>query len=356
MLSRDLAAGADFFYAVKTTGVYCRPGCASRTPRRENVEFFDSAESAEKSGYRACQRCRPREAVQRPHLDVVLEACRQIESAQEKLSLEELAKAAGMSKFHFQRIFKSIVGVSPKQYATAHRFGQFREQLESSESVTGAIYKSGFGSSSRAYATARERLGMTPAAVRGGAAGVRISYAMTETELGWMLVASTQRGICMIALGDNEKTLLADLKRAFPRAELIADAAHLQQHLAAVVELIEQPGCAVDLPLDIQGTVFQQRVWDALRKIPAGKTITYSELAKNIGRPKSIRAVASACARNKLAIAIPCHRVINSTGGLSGYRWGKHRKQQLLRSENASHAKKKSESVAGSGTVTDTAR
>jgi AraC family transcriptional regulator of adaptative response/methylated-DNA-[protein]-cysteine methyltransferase len=289
-------------------------------------------------------------------LDIVLEACRRIEMTQEKLSLEALAKVAGMSKFHFQRIFKGIVGVSPKQYATAHRFGRFREQLGSSDSVTEAIYNSGFSSSSRAYESAGERLGMTPAAIRGGGAGVSIGYAIRETDLGWTLVASTQRGICMIALGDNEETLVADLKKAFPRAELVADAAQLQEQVEAVVRLIEQPGCAVDLPLDIQGTVFQQQVWEALRKVPAGKTITYGELARQIGSPKATRAVASACARNKLAIAIPCHRVINSAGGLSGYRWGKHRKEQLLRSEKISNARKKSESIAGSGTVTDTAR
>jgi AraC family transcriptional regulator, regulatory protein of adaptative response / methylated-DNA-[protein]-cysteine methyltransferase len=333
IVTRDAVTSESFFYGVKTTGIYCRPGCKSRRPRRENVEFFESAESAERSGYRACQRCRPAQAAHTPHLDMVLDACRRIEMAEEKLSLEALAARAGMSKFHFQRVFKSIVGVSPKEYATAHRFGQFRQQLLSSPSVTDAMHKSGFSSSSRAYESAGQRFGMAPSAIRQGGGGLSIAYAITETDLGSMLVAATDRGICMIAFGDDQEELIRDLTQTFPRAQISRNPRQLTAHVEAVVKLIKQPSQSLDLPLDIQGTAFQQRVWQALRQIPAGETITYSQLAKKIGRPKSTRAVASACARNKLAVAIPCHRVINSTGGLSGYRWGIQRKKQLLQRE-----------------------
>jgi AraC family transcriptional regulator, regulatory protein of adaptative response / methylated-DNA-[protein]-cysteine methyltransferase len=350
--SRDSKGDEKFFYGVKTTGVYCRPDCRSRQPRRENVEFFDSPAAAEEAGYRACQRCRPNTTRQRPHLDIVLEACRSIEKSQSKLSLDQLAAAAGMSRFHFQRIFKSIVGITPKQYAIARRFHQFRRQLGSAGSVTDAIYKSGFGSGSRAYEKSAANLGMTPKSVRDGGVGTTIQYATTRTSLGPMLVAATERGICAIFFGAGARDELA---KAFPQARLVGGGEGFSQYIEMISQLVEQPGKSFDLPLDIRGTAFQQLVWQKIREIPPGATLTYTELARRIGNPKAVRAVASACAANKLAVAIPCHRVINSSGGLSGYRWGKARKRRLLENEAALTAKTIA-SAAGSGTVIHTAR
>lgn len=322
-----------FFYGVRTTGVYCRPDCRSRRPRRENVECFDSSAAAERAGFRPCRRCRPDAPRPMPHLDTVLEACRRIEKSREKLSLDQLAATAGMSPFHFQRLFKSIVGITPKQYAIARRFHQFRKELGSARSVTDAIYQSGFSSGSRAYEKAGAKLGMSPRRFRDGGTGTTIHYATATTALGPMLVAGTERGICAIWFGDNARGLIDDLVNSFPGAKLVAgDSRYLQQ----VVQLIEEPARHVELPLDIRGTAFQQLVWQKIREIPPGKTVTYSELAKRIGKPGATRAVAGACAANKLAVAIPCHRVINSSGGLSGYRWGKPRKEKLLRLEKKS--------------------
>jgi AraC family transcriptional regulator of adaptative response/methylated-DNA-[protein]-cysteine methyltransferase len=333
LVSRD---HGPFVYGVKTTGVYCRPSCRSRKPRRENVEFFDSQLAAEKAGYRACQRCRPNQPEQVSHVDLVLEACRRIEASQEKLSLADLASAAGLSKFHFQRIFKSIVGVSPKQYAVASRFDRFRADLGTSASVTAAIHKAGFNSTSRAFEASARSLGMSPRNFRAGGRGLCIRYGTAKTELGLMLVAATDRGVCAIAFGDERAALVYDVKRSFPSATLTAGGADFDSYLQKVAQFVQQPSHCLDLPLDIKGTAFQQRVWQALRNIPAGKTISYSELAKRIGRPKAVRAVASACAANKLAVAVPCHRVINSKGGISGYRWGKARKAKLLQREQRS--------------------
>ncbi|MBV9077727.1 MAG: bifunctional DNA-binding transcriptional regulator/O6-methylguanine-DNA methyltransferase Ada [Methylobacteriaceae bacterium] len=328
---RDGAVDGAFVYAVRTTGVYCRPSCAARLARRENVSFHPTCAAAEAAGFRPCKRCRPNEPSQAERRAAAVgRACRLIERGEEMPSLEALAAAAGLSPFHFHRVFKAVTGVTPKAYGEAARSRRLKARLEAGDSVTGAIYEAGYNAPSRFYARAAERLGMTPSAYAKGGVGARIRFAIGECSLGSVLVAATERGVCAILLGDDPDALLRDLQDRFPKAELVGDDPAFGETVARVVGLVEAPGRGLGLPLDIRGTAFQERVWDALRNIPAGRTATYAEIAAAIGAPAAVRAVAGACAANALAIAIPCHRVVRSDGSLSGYRWGVARKRALL--------------------------
>jgi AraC family transcriptional regulator of adaptative response/methylated-DNA-[protein]-cysteine methyltransferase len=332
--NRDRDADGTFFYSVRTTGVYCRPSCSARLPRRENVQFHASCAEAERAGFRACKRCRPNgEGVAEQHSVAIAKACRLIETSETMPSLDVLAEAAGMSRFHFHRVFKDATGLTPKAFANARRAERMRDELSHSDSVTEAIYGAGFNSSGRFYAASADALGMAPKDFRAGGKGETIRFALGESSLGSILVAATEKGICAISLGDDPADLLRALEDRFPEAELVGGDADFEQLVATVVGLVEKPERAVDLPLDIRGTAFQQRVWKALRAIPPGKTASYAEIADDIGAPKSVRAVAGACAANNLAIVIPCHRVVRNDGAISGYRWGVARKRSLLARE-----------------------
>jgi AraC family transcriptional regulator of adaptative response/methylated-DNA-[protein]-cysteine methyltransferase len=332
--ARDAGADGSFFYSVRTTGVYCRPSCAARPARPENVAFHDSAAAAERAGFRPCKRCKPDQlSLQEQHAAMVTAACRLIENAETAPTLEQLAKPTGLSPFHFHRIFKAIAGVTPKQYATAHRASRVRSELGRGSSVTEAIFDAGYNASSRFYESSNQLLGMTPSSYRAGGVDHDIRFAIGECSLGAILVAQSQRGVCAILFGDDPDTLARDLQDRFPRANLIGGDRAFEQLVATVVGFVEAPALGLDLPLDVRGTAFQQRVWRALRDIPAGATVSYSEIAQRIGSPRAVRAVAGACAANMLAVAIPCHRVVRNDGGLSGYRWGVERKRALLARE-----------------------
>jgi AraC family transcriptional regulator of adaptative response/methylated-DNA-[protein]-cysteine methyltransferase len=334
---RDRNTDGLFYYSVRTTGVYCRPSCASRLARRENVRFHATREEAEEAGFRPCKRCRPNApALTEQRSAGVAKACRLIETAEDVPGLGALAKAAGMSRFHFHRVFKTLTGVTPKAYAAAHRARRVQDELSRADTVTEAIYGAGFNSSSRFYAKASEVLGMTPTEFRSGGDGTSIRFAVEECSLGSILVATTEKGVCAILLGGDPARLVRDLQHRFPKARLIGGDTDFKQLLAGIVSFVEAPGSGLNLPLDIRGTAFQRRVWQALRETPAGSTTTYSKIAQRIGAPKAVRAVAQACASNAIAVAIPCHRVVRSDGGLSGYRWGVKRKRALLDREAAS--------------------
>lgn len=334
VLIRDATADGAFVYAVRTTGIYCRPTCPSRRPRRENAEFHADGPAAERAGYRPCQRCRPLEAplVQR-HAASVARACRLIEASDELPSLDELAQEAGLSRFHFHRVFKSITGLTPKAYGVARRAERVRSELLNSDTVTEAIYEAGYHSSGRFYAASTHMLGMTPKRYRAGGEGMEIRFALGECSLGTILVATSEKGICAISLGSDPEQLLQEFQDRFANANLVPGGKDFDAWVAKVVGFVEAPGVGLSLPLDIRGTAFQQRVWQALTEIPVGTTISYAELAKRIGSPRSVRAVARACASNTIALAIPCHRVVRSDGALSGYRWGVERKRTLLERE-----------------------
>jgi AraC family transcriptional regulator of adaptative response/methylated-DNA-[protein]-cysteine methyltransferase len=334
VVRRDRGAEGVFYYSVRTTGVYCRPSCAARLARRENVRFHSSCEEAEAAGFRPCKRCRPNEAgLTEQRAAIVAKACRLIETAEEMPNLEALAESAGMSRFHFHRVFKSVTGVTPKAYAAAHRARRMREELPRRSTVTEAIYGAGFNSNGRFYATSSEVLGMTPTNFRAGGTGASIRFAVGECSLGSILVAATDKGVCAILLGDAPEALVREFEDRFPRATLIGGDQGFERWVAKVVGFVEAPALGLDLPLDVRGTAFQQRVWRALREIPAGSTASYTEVARRIGAPKAVRAVAHACASNAIAVAIPCHRVVRNDGALSGYRWGVERKRALLERE-----------------------
>jgi AraC family transcriptional regulator, regulatory protein of adaptative response / methylated-DNA-[protein]-cysteine methyltransferase len=334
MVARNAAADGSFFYSVRTTGVYCRPSCAARRPRPENVGFHATREAAEQAGFRPCKRCRPdRPSLAEQHAVTVTEICRLIETSSRVPPLDELAARAGMSPFHFHRVFKAVTGLTPRAYAAANRGERVRRELEKAPTVTAAIYQSGYSSNGRFYGESEQVLGMTPTEFRAGGANAEIRFAVGECSLGSILVARSERGVCAIFLGDDPDALARELQDRFPRATLIGDDAGFEDVVAKVVGLIEAPRLGLDLPLDLRGTAFQQRVWRALREIPAGATASYREIAERIGAPSSVRAVAHACALNPLAVAIPCHRVVRSDGGLSGYRWGVERKRELLQRE-----------------------
>ncbi|MEP7156133.1 MAG: bifunctional DNA-binding transcriptional regulator/O6-methylguanine-DNA methyltransferase Ada [Betaproteobacteria bacterium] len=334
VVARDVSADGTFFYSVKTTGVYCRPSCAAKHARPENVAFHPSAEAAELAGFRACRRCKPNAgSMLEQHTAKVTEACRLIERAEETPNLEELASNVGMSAFYFHRIFKQVTGLTPRQYANAHREQRVRQTLDQSVSVTDAIFDAGYNSNGRFYEKSNALLGMTPTRYRAGGADTEIRFAVGECSLGSILVAQSDVGVCAILLGDDPAALARDLQDRFPRAQLIGGDAGFEKLVALVVGFVEAPGIGLDLPLDVRGTAFQQRVWHALRAIPAGETASYTDIAMRIGSPKSVRAVAQACGANALAVAIPCHRVVRNDGGLSGYRWGVERKRALLDKE-----------------------
>ncbi len=334
VLSRSAAAEGRFFYAVKTTGVYCRPACAARTPRPENVVFFGSLASAERAGYRACKRCRPDEPVLGDRQAAsVADLCRFIQQAERAPSLSELGERARLSVYHVQRVFKAVTGLTPKAYAAAQRASRVRSELGTAASVTQAIYAAGYGASSRFYAEAKQVLGMSATSYRAGGELERIRFAVGRCSLGRVLVAASVSGVCAVFLGDDPKLLSQQLKDRFPRAELEAGGQAFERLLAQVVGFVEAPGAGLRLPLDLRGTAFQQRVWQALQQIPLGETVSYAEVARGIGAPKSARAVATACAANPVAVAVPCHRVVRGDGALSGYRWGTQRKRALLERE-----------------------
>lgn len=334
VVNRDSSLDGQFYYSVWTTGVFCKPSCPSRLALRENVQFHNTIADAEAAGFRPCKRCKPDQpSLNEQYATMVAETCKLIEAAETLPNLDTLAQAAGMSRFHFHRIFKTITGVTPKAYAVAHRAKRAREALIKSDTVTEAIYDAGFNSNGRFYAKSAQMLGMTPTNFRAGGANAEVRFAVGECSLGSILVAATNKGVCAILLGDDADVLVRDLQDRFPRANLIGGDADFEQMVAKVVGFVEAPALGLNLPLDVRGTAFQQRVWQALQAIPAGSTTSYKDIAERIGSPKSVRAVAQACAANAIAIAIPCHRVVRSDGALSGYRWGVERKRALLERE-----------------------
>ena len=336
VVDRDPAADGAFYFSVRTTGVYCRASCAARRPLRANVAFHAGPAEAEAAGFRPCKRCNPTEPPRAErHAQLVAQACRAIEAAETPPGLETLAAAAGLSPHHFHRLFKAAVGVTPKAYADAHRGRRVREELGRSATVTQAIYEAGYNSGGRFYEQSDQLLGMTPTRYRQGGERASIRFAIGAASLGAILVAATDKGVCAILLGDEPEPLIRQLQDRFPRAELVGADAAFEALVAQVVGLVEHPALGCELPLDIRGTAFQQRVWTALRQIGVGQTASYAQIAERIGAPRAVRAVAQACAANRLAIAIPCHRVVRSDGTLSGYAWGVERKQALLDREAA---------------------
>jgi AraC family transcriptional regulator of adaptative response/methylated-DNA-[protein]-cysteine methyltransferase len=331
VVARESSADGTFWYSVATTGIYCRPSCPSRTANPKNVHFHDTIADAEAAGFRACKRCKPNQALfGLQNAETVARSCRLIEQAEEIPPLAELAGAAGLSPGYFHRVFKMVTGVTPKEYAVGHRADKVRAELGRSSTVTEAIYDSGFNSNGRFYEKSSEMLGMTPTDYRAGGANTAIRFAVGECSLGSILVAKSEKGVCAIQFGDDPEVLIHDLQDRFPRACLIGDDRDFEKLVARVVGFVEAPGLGFDLPLDIRGTAFQQRVWAALREVPAGTTVSYTDIANTIGAPRAVRAVAGACAANALAVAIPCHRVVRSDGALSGYRWGIERKRALI--------------------------
>ena len=336
VLGRDTRRDGQFVYAVASTGVYCRPSCPSRRPRRDNVRFFTAPDEAEQAGFRACRRCHPRDSAA-PDARLVERACTWLDAhLDEPVTLEDLGRAVGVSPWHLQRTFKRLTGLSPKEMVRARRMERLKERLQQGDDVAAATYESGFGSGSRVYERSDARLGMTPATYRRGGAGMRIRFATADSPLGLLLVGVTERGVCAVALGDSEEALAADLRREYPRAEIERvepGEDELGQRIAAVLAYLEGTSPHLSLPVDVQATAFQERVWKALQEIPAGETRTYGEIAATLGEPRAARAVARACATNPVALAIPCHRVVSGTGAAGGYRWGSERKSRILARE-----------------------
>ncbi len=333
---RERRASADgvFYYSVTTTGIYCRPSCPSRRPRRENVAFHATRQEAERLGFRRCRRCRPNEPTRSSrYAAAVVAACRMIDSAEKPPTLAQMAAAVGISRFHFHRVFRAVMGITPKAYASTRRANRVREALPKRSTVTEAVYGAGFNSGGRFYASASAELGMRPAAFRTGGAGERIRFAVGECSLGSILVAATERGVCAVEFGNDPNGLVHGLERRFPHAQLVGGDPAFERTIADVLSLVEQPSVGARLPLDVRGTAFQRRVWQALHRTTPGSTVSYSDVAKEIGMPNSVRAVARACASNPIAVVIPCHRVVRKDGSLSGYKWGVERKRTLLERE-----------------------
>jgi AraC family transcriptional regulator of adaptative response/methylated-DNA-[protein]-cysteine methyltransferase len=336
--ARDRRADGTFVYAVDSTGVYCRPSCPSRRPRRSVVSFFAAAQDAERAGFRACRRCRPSDPpAPDPRAERVRRACALlVRQGGARLTLGALAARVGGSPHHLQRTFTAILGISPREYADACRLGRFRDELRRAGRVTDAVYEAGFGSSSRVYERAAASLGMTPGAYKRGGDGAAVRYATVACSLGRLLVAATERGVCAVKLGDADAALVAEVRREFPAADVAPADSSLGRWVAAIIDYLEvggAPRAPLDLPLDVRATAFQWKVWKALRRIPAGRTASYAEVARRIGRPSAVRAVARACATNPVCLVIPCHRVVQTGGGLGGYRWGVERKKALLDAE-----------------------
>ncbi len=334
VLGREKEADGKFYYSVETTGVYCRPSCAARRPRRENVRFHMSREAAEQAGFRPCKRCRPGEMrTADRHASAIESACRVLERADEAPNLDQIARASGMSRFHFQRLFKRLTGVTPGAYFAACRMRRVQANLQGNSTVTQALYDAGFNSAARFYANSAGILGMKPRNYRGGGSNISIRFAVGECSLGSILVAATEKGICSILIGDDPGILVRDLQDRFPKSELVGGDRAFETWVAIAAGLVDDPKQGFDLPLDVQGTAFQRRVWQALRGIPPGSTASYEEIASQLGTPNAVRAVAGACAANSIAVAIPCHRVVRKDGEVSGYRWGVERKRALLARE-----------------------
>jgi AraC family transcriptional regulator of adaptative response/methylated-DNA-[protein]-cysteine methyltransferase len=333
VLARDAGRDGSFVTGVLTTGIYCRPSCPARHPRRENIRFFERPEDAERAGFRACLRCRPRENGT-PPTDLVRRICRHLEqSGEERVTLTALAREVGMNAHHVQRTFKRATGISPRQYADALRLGRLKKRLQGKDSVTMAMYEAGYGSSSRLYESSTRRLGMTPGAYREGGRGAEIRYAVAETPIGRVMVAATERGICSVRLGESERRMAAELEREFPKARIERDRGQLAGWVRSLVRHLEGREPRLELPLDIRATAFQWKVYEALRAIPYGETRTYRDVARSIGNPKASRAVGRACATNPVGLIIPCHRVVREGGGLGGYAWGLPLKKRLLETE-----------------------
>ena len=334
VVGRDKAADGYFYYAVITTGIFCRPGCSSRLPNRENVEYFENGAEAERAGFRPCKRCNPTGETKDEVIEkMIVGACRKIEQSKKTIKLATLAEEAGVSSYHFHRLFKKIVGVTPKQYGVSHQSFRFREKLKSNESITDAIFDAGYSSTSGVYTPKRDHLAMKPKEYKAGGKGIRIQYGIAKCNMGWVIVAATDRGICAIEFDDDASALPPQIQKRFPNAILEQAGVGFTSLIEAVTRFIQTPEDRCTLPLDIQGTAFQQKVWNVLRKIKPGKTMSYTEVAEKIGNPQAVRAVATACGSNKLAVIIPCHRVISKDGKISGYRWGVERKMALLKNE-----------------------
>ena len=334
VMAKDARFDGQFVFAVTSTGVYCRPSCPSRRAHRERVKFFDLPEAAEQAGFRACLRCQPKRVLD-PQIALVQRVCRLLDSTdRETLKLAELASETGVSVFHLQRTFKRVMGISPKQYLAAQRFGNFKTLVRKGESVTNSLYESGFNSSSRLYEHAVEELGMTPATYGRGGRGVNINYTIVDSTLGSLLVAVTERGVCAVRLADNDAALEKDLREEFPQAQINRDDTLLSEPVQKILNHLDNNEPHLDLPLDIRATAFQRQVWEKLRSIPYGQTVSYGDVAKALGKPGAVRAVGRACATNPVALVIPCHRVVREDKSLGGYRWGLERKKKLLAHES----------------------
>jgi AraC family transcriptional regulator, regulatory protein of adaptative response / methylated-DNA-[protein]-cysteine methyltransferase len=328
-----------FYTGVRTTGIFCRPSCTARLPKRRNVVFFDTYKQAEEGGFRACLRCKPtEERPADPQVDAVVKACGLLES-EEQITLEDLSAEVGMSASHLQRVFKEIIGVSPKKYAEARRMEKFKTEIRKGHDVVTAMYDAGYGSSSRLYEKASENMGMTPAVYQKGGKGMEINYTIADSDIGRMLVARTPKGVCAITFGDDDAALVENLENEYPRASIVKDGKDLKDSVDAITQYLAGKDKRLDLPVDVQATAFQMQVWEALRKIPYGKTVSYTDVAEMLGDRKKVRAVASACAKNRVALVIPCHRVVGAGGALSGYRWGIERKKKLIEAEQVRGSK-----------------
>ncbi len=343
--SRDGGGDGGFVYGVTSTGIYCRPSCASRRPNRANVRFFDLPGAAEAAGFRACRRCRPDQAAPRdPQVNAVEQACRAIDRHLDDgddgvPTLRQLADTVGLSPHHLQRTFKRLMGISPRQYAEARRLDRLKQGLKAGEGIAAATYDAGYGSSSRLYEKANRQLGMTPATYARGGRGMAIAFSLADCGLGRVLVAATERGISAVYLGDRDEALVGTLAEEYPNAEIRRDDQALARWVAVLLAYLDQEGAHPELPLDVQATAFQRRVWQELQRIPYGETRTYGEIATALGQPTAARAVARACATNRVSLAIPCHRVVGRDGALRGYRWGVERKRALLGMESRPPAK-----------------
>ncbi|HEX5836100.1 MAG TPA: bifunctional DNA-binding transcriptional regulator/O6-methylguanine-DNA methyltransferase Ada [Pyrinomonadaceae bacterium] len=336
VMAKDARYDGQFFFAVSSTKVYCRPSCPSRRPRRERVSFFVEAGAAEEAGFRACLRCKPRSGeVADPQLAMVQRVCHLLDASGESegVKLAELAAQVGVSAFHLQRTFKRVMGISPRQYVAARRFGSFKQRMREGESVTNALYDSGFNSSSRVYEQAGEELGMTPATYGRGGRGVKIDYTIVSSPLGRLLVAVTERGVCAVRMADADATLETDLRAEFPEATIQRADQTLRETVQKILSHLTNNEPHLDLPLDIRASAFQRQVWEKLRAIPYGQTVSYGDVAKSLGKPGAVRAVGRACATNPVALVIPCHRVVREDQSLGGYRWGLQRKEKLLARE-----------------------
>ena len=331
--TNDARFDGAFVYGVNSTGIYCKPSCASRLPKRENVSFFETSGKAEQNGFRACRRCQPKRETIDPQTETVLRAAALLEQSDEPVSLEELGAAVGLSAAHLQKTFKEIIGVSPKKYMEMKRLEKFKAEITRGSDLVSAMYEAGFGSSSRLYENVSEKLGMTPKTYAAKGKNMSINYTITDCALGKLLVARTAKGVCAVAFGDDEKTLREDLFKEYKNAAVSEDNADLKDYVQAVLANLAGTSKTLDLPLDLQATAFQMRVWSELRKIPYGETVSYTDVAEKLGNKRAVRAVATACASNRVALVVPCHRVVGKGGALSGYRWGVERKKAILEKE-----------------------